>query len=38
MIFTNNEDGAFAARGIHRQTIYIDPTAQMVRSAFRFPS
>ena len=27
---TNNEDGAFAARGIHGQTIYIDPTAEMV--------
>ena len=27
---TNNEDGAFAARGIHGQTIYIDPAAEMV--------
>ncbi len=27
---TNNENGAFAARGIHGQTIYIDPTAEMV--------
>ncbi|WP_052055894.1 serine hydrolase [Myxosarcina sp. GI1] len=27
---TNNEDGAFAARGVHGQTIYIDPTAEMV--------
>lgn len=27
---TNNQDGAFAARGIHGQTIYIDPTAEMV--------
>ena len=27
---TNNEDGAFAARGIHGQTIYIDPIAEMV--------
>lgn len=26
---TNNADGAFAARGIHGQTIYIDPKAQM---------
>lgn len=27
---TNNKDGAFAARGIHGQTIYIDPKAEMV--------
>ena len=27
---TNNEHGAFAARGVHGQTIYIDPTAEMV--------
>ena len=27
---TDNQDGAFAARGIHGQTIYIDPTAEMV--------
>ena len=26
----NNADGAFAARGIHGQTIYIDPKAEMV--------
>ena len=26
----HNEHGAFAARGVHGQTIYIDPTAQMV--------
>jgi len=26
----NNPDGAFAARGIHGQTIYIDPKAEMV--------
>jgi CubicO group peptidase (beta-lactamase class C family) len=26
----NNEHGAFAARGVHGQTIYIDPTAEMV--------
>ncbi len=27
---TENADGAFAARGVHGQTIYIDPTAEMV--------
>lgn len=27
---TNNEHGAFAARGVHGQTIYIDPKAEMV--------
>lgn len=27
---TNNKDGAFAARGVHGQTIYIDPTAEIV--------
>jgi CubicO group peptidase (beta-lactamase class C family) len=27
---THNEHGAFAARGVHGQTIYIDPTAEMV--------
>ncbi len=27
---TENEDGAFAARGVHGQTIYIDPKAEMV--------
>ena len=27
---THNEHDAFAARGVHGQTIYIDPTAQMV--------
>ncbi|MEP0546960.1 MAG: serine hydrolase [Rhodothermales bacterium] len=27
---THNEQGAFAARGVHGQTIYIDPTAEMV--------
>ena len=26
----NNAHGAFAARGVHGQTIYIDPTADMV--------
>lgn len=27
---TGNANGAFAARGVHGQTIYIDPTAEMV--------
>jgi CubicO group peptidase (beta-lactamase class C family) len=27
---THNEHGAFAARGVHGQTIYIDPMAEMV--------
>jgi CubicO group peptidase (beta-lactamase class C family) len=27
---THNENGAFAARGVHGQTIYVDPTADMV--------
>ncbi len=27
---THNEHGAYAARGVHGQTIYIDPTAEMV--------
>lgn len=27
---TNNEHGAYSARGIHGQTIYIDPQAEMV--------
>lgn len=27
---THNEDGAFTARGVHGQTIYIDPKAEMV--------
>lgn len=26
----NNEHGAYAARGVHGQTIYVDPTADMV--------
>ena len=26
----HNENGAYAARGVHGQTVYIDPTAQMV--------
>ena len=31
---SNNADGAFAARGIHGQAIYIDPKAQMVVARF----
>jgi len=31
---THNEHGAFAARGVHGQTIYIDPNAQMVIARF----
>ncbi len=31
---THNEHGAFAARGVHGQTIYIDPEAQMVLVRF----
>ncbi|WP_228547332.1 serine hydrolase domain-containing protein [Nonlabens antarcticus] len=27
---TENQNGAYAARGVHGQTIYIDPTAEMV--------
>ena len=27
---THNKNGAFAARGVHGQTIYIDPSAEMV--------
>ena len=27
---THNEHGAFAARGVYGQTIYIDPAAEMV--------
>ena len=26
----HNDHGAFAARGVHGQTIYVDPTAEMV--------
>ena len=26
----HNKHGAFAARGVHGQTIYVDPTADMV--------
>ncbi|ART83328.1 6-aminohexanoate hydrolase [Oceanisphaera profunda] len=31
---THNKNGAFAARGVHGQTIYIDPTAEMVLVRF----
>ncbi|NLJ92784.1 MAG: serine hydrolase [Aeromonadales bacterium] len=31
---THNANGAFAARGVHGQTIYIDPTANMVLVRF----
>jgi CubicO group peptidase (beta-lactamase class C family) len=31
---TNNEHGAYAARGIHGQAIYIDPAAEMVIARF----
>lgn len=35
----NNDHGAFAARGVHGQTIYIDPTAEMVIVRFAsFPT
>ncbi len=30
----NNDHGAFAARGVHGQTIYVDPTADMVLVRF----
>jgi CubicO group peptidase (beta-lactamase class C family) len=30
----HNKHGAFAARGVHGQTIYVDPTAQMVLVRF----
>lgn len=30
----HNENGAFAARGVHGQTIYVDPTADMVLVRF----
>ena len=29
-----NEHGAFAARGVYGQTVYIDPTAKMVIARF----
>ena len=31
---TGNADGAYCARGVHGQTIYIDPAAQMVMARF----
>ncbi|MEO1121912.1 MAG: 6-aminohexanoate hydrolase, partial [Pseudomonadota bacterium] len=31
---SHNPNGAFAARGVHGQTIYIDPTAEMVLVRF----
>ncbi|MDE2398517.1 MAG: serine hydrolase [Burkholderiales bacterium] len=31
---SNDEDGAYAARGIHGQTVYIDPKAEMVIARF----
>ncbi|MEL7537909.1 MAG: serine hydrolase [Pseudomonadota bacterium] len=35
----HNEHGAFAARGVHGQTVYIDPTANMVIARFAsFPN
>ena len=35
----NNANGAYAARGVHGQTIYIDPTANMVLVRFAsFPN
>jgi len=35
----HNENGAFAARGVHGQTIYVDPTADMVLVRFSsFPT
>jgi hypothetical protein len=30
----HNENGAFAARGVHGQTLYVDPTAEMVLVRF----
>ncbi|MEM9838831.1 MAG: serine hydrolase [Pseudomonadota bacterium] len=30
----HNDNGAFAARGVHGQTIYVDPTAEMVLVRF----
>ncbi|MEQ8411555.1 MAG: 6-aminohexanoate hydrolase, partial [Erythrobacter sp.] len=30
----HNEHGAYAARGVHGQTIYVDPTAEMVLVRF----
>ncbi len=31
---SHNEHGAYAARGIHGQTVYVDPTAEMVIARF----
>jgi hypothetical protein len=31
---THNEHGAFAARGVHGQTVYVDPLAEMVIARF----
>ncbi|MCK8484215.1 META domain-containing protein [Aliiroseovarius sp. S2029] len=31
---SHNDNGAFAARGVHGQTIYVDPTADMVIARF----
>ena len=30
----HNENGAYSARGIHGQAIYVDPTAEMVIARF----
>jgi CubicO group peptidase (beta-lactamase class C family) len=35
----HNKHGVFAARGVHGQTIYVDPTAEMVIARFAsFPT
>ena len=35
----HNDHGAFAARGVYGQTIYVDPTAEMVLVRFAsFPT
>ena len=35
----HNDNGAYAARGVHGQTIYVDPTAEMVLVRFAsFPT
>jgi CubicO group peptidase (beta-lactamase class C family) len=31
---THNENGAFMARGVHGQAIYVDPAAHMVIARF----
>lgn len=31
---THNEHGAFMARGVHGQALYIDPTAEVVIARF----